>query len=68
MAKKKTVSMASKSAPQPAAKSPAPQPREISRQEIASRAYALWEQRGYRGGSPEADWLHAEQVLRSEHA
>jgi hypothetical protein len=34
-------------------------------QEIASRAYAYWEARGGQGGSPEEDWLRAEQDVRS---
>lgn len=33
--------------------------------EIAQLAYSYWEARGYQGGSPEQDWLHAEQELRS---
>lgn len=31
--------------------------------EIAKLAYSYWEARGYEGGSPEADWLRAEQEL-----
>lgn len=31
--------------------------------EIAALAYSFWEARGYQGGSPEADWLRAEQQL-----
>jgi hypothetical protein len=34
-------------------------------EEIAALAYALWEGRGYQGGSPEEDWLHAEEELRA---
>jgi hypothetical protein len=33
-------------------------------QEIASRAYGYWEARGGQGGSPEEDWLRAEQEVR----
>ena len=33
-------------------------------QEIAIRAYAYWEARGGQGGSPEEDWLRAEQDVR----
>ena len=33
-------------------------------QDLASLAYALWEQRGCPFGSPEADWLEAEKQLR----
>lgn len=31
--------------------------------EIAQLAYALWQQRGCPEGSPEVDWLNAEQQL-----
>ena len=31
--------------------------------EIALLAYSYWEARGYQGGSPEEDWLRAEQEL-----
>jgi len=30
----------------------------------ARLAYSYWAARGYQGGSPEADWLRAEQELR----
>ena len=36
--------------------------------EIALRAYSLWEQRGSPFGSPEEDWFRAEQEIRSEKA
>ena len=32
--------------------------------EIAALAYSYWEERGCQGGSPEDDWLRAEQQLR----
>jgi len=38
--------------------------RELSREEIARLAYSLWEARGCQGGSPDEDWLRAEQELR----
>jgi hypothetical protein len=38
--------------------------RELSHEEIARVAYAFWEARGGQGGSPEEDWLRAEQQLR----
>jgi hypothetical protein len=38
---------------------------EIEPSEIASLAYSYWESRGSQGGSPEADWLRAEQQLRA---
>jgi len=33
--------------------------------DIAALAYSYWEARGYQGGSPQADWLRAEQTLRT---
>jgi hypothetical protein len=39
-----------------------------SREEIASLAYSYWVDRGYQGGSPEQDWLRAEQELCSKYA
>jgi hypothetical protein len=35
-------------------------------EQIAHLAYSYWEARGYRGGSPEEDWLRAEQELRAQ--
>lgn len=37
---------------------------EINRDDIARLAYTFWEQRGCQGGSPEEDWLRAENELR----
>ena len=37
-----------------------------SREEIAMLAYSYWQARGCQGGSPEADWLHAEQELATK--
>jgi len=37
-----------------------------TREEIAIRAYLYAESRGFQGGSPEEDWLHAEQALLAE--
>ncbi len=36
-----------------------------SREDIAVLAYSYWEARGFQGGSPEEDWLRAEQEMRS---
>jgi hypothetical protein len=36
-------------------------------QAVASLAYSYWEARGCQGGSPEADWLRAEQELRATY-
>ena len=38
-------------------------PAESFQDAVARLAYAYWEARGYQGGSPEADWLRAEQEL-----
>ena len=38
------------------------EPRPLHEQ-IASLAYALWQERGYPEGSPEEDWFRAEQAL-----
>jgi hypothetical protein len=38
--------------------------RELSHEQIARLAYALWQARGCQGGSPEEDWLRAEEQLR----
>ena len=36
-----------------------------SHEDIAVLAYSYWDARGFQGGSPEEDWLRAEQELRS---
>jgi hypothetical protein len=36
-----------------------------SQDEIATLAYLFWEARGCQGGSPEEDWIRAEQELRT---
>ena len=37
---------------------------ELSPEAVAALAYSYWEARGTVGGSPEDDWLRAEQELR----
>jgi hypothetical protein len=37
-----------------------------SQEEIAALAYSYWEARGCQGGSPEEDWLRAEQEVRAK--
>jgi hypothetical protein len=39
-----------------------------SQKEIAALAYSYWEARGYRGGSPQEDWLQAERELRDRQS
>ena len=36
----------------------------LNTEEIAVRSYELWQERGCPFGSPEVDWLRAEQELR----
>jgi len=38
----------------------------VNEDEIATRAYELWHQRGCPIGSPELDWLQAEEELRKQ--
>ena len=38
---------------------------EIERDQIARLAYSYWEARGCQEGSPDEDWLRAEQQLRA---
>ena len=40
----------------------------LDHEEIARLAYAAWEARGYRHGSPEDDWFWAEEQLRKKQA
>jgi hypothetical protein len=39
---------------------------ESHRDAVARLAYSYWEARGYQGGSPEADWLRAEQEISAK--
>ena len=41
-------------------------PTESSQDAVARLAYLYWEARGCQGGSPEADWLRAEQELSAK--
>ena len=49
--------------PEVAAQAPRP-----SCEEIELLAYSYWEARGYQSGSPEEDWLRAEQELSARRA
>jgi hypothetical protein len=40
----------------------------ISRGEIERLAHSYWEARGCKGGSPEEDWLRAEEELKKRRA
>jgi Protein of unknown function (DUF2934) len=42
---------------------------EVDREEVAKLAYLYWEARGGQGGSPENDWIRAEEELKNrKHA
>ena len=41
---------------------------ELTNEAVANLAYSYWVARGCQGGSPEEDWLRAEQELRSATA
>lgn len=42
---------------------------ETDQDAVARLAYSYWAARGYKGGSPEEDWLRAEEEIRSgQHA
>ena len=49
----------------PAAKKAAAAPAGPSREEIARLAEKFWAERGWPIGSPEQDWLRAEQELKA---
>jgi DUF2934 family protein len=50
----------------PAESAAVPAPRPVSDEEIAMRAYALWESRGKPLGSPDEDWHNATQQIRGK--
>ena len=62
-----TTTRAKRSAPTAAAAAPATQSMQTAptSEQIASLAYSYWEARGFQGGSPEQDWLRAEQELKT---
>jgi hypothetical protein len=60
-----TVNTAAKSAA-PAAPAPVAPRREVTADQIAARAYVLWEQRGRPHGQDLETWLQAERQLKEE--
>lgn len=40
----------------------------VEQEETACLAYSYWEARGCQGGSPEEDWLRAEEELKARRA
>jgi hypothetical protein len=40
--------------------------REVTHEEISKLAHRFWAERGHQHGSPEQDWLRAEQELRGK--
>ena len=65
--KRSAAAGTSKAKPVKAKATPAPMiaRQDITPEEIAKLAYLLWESRGCAGGSPEEDWLKAEELLLS---
>ena len=45
---------------------PETQIQQVQQQDIANLAYTLWQQRGCPEGSPQQDWIEAEQRMRDE--
>jgi hypothetical protein len=45
------------------AEAPVPVSISITQDDIAQLAFSYFERRGYQGGSPEEDWLRAEEEL-----
>ena len=69
MAQKKMASKARKGSPEilstSVAETDARARQELTDEEIARRAYNLWENRGKPMGSPEEDWHRATEELRA---
>ena len=69
MAQKKTASKAKKGSPEilstNVAETAATLRSELNDEEIARRAYLLWENRGRPLGSPDEDWHKATEELRA---
>ena len=58
------VSSAPKAAPEVLAAAPA----DTFQEAVARLAHSYWEARGFVGGSPEEDWLRAEQELLASYS
>jgi hypothetical protein len=41
-------------------------PESLDKEAVAALAYSYWEARGYQPGSPEEDWIRAEQELANQ--
>ncbi len=54
--------------PAPAASPEISIPPQPTYEEVAKLAYSYWEARGYQGGTPEEDWLRAEEEIRARAA
>jgi hypothetical protein len=61
-----TAKTTAQKAPPKSMRADEPVARSVSDEEIALRAYALWEERGRPYGSPEEDWHNAITQLRGE--
>lgn len=68
MAQKKTASKAKKGSLEPLSSAAAKEPvsKALTDEEIAMKAYTLWEDRGKPFGSPDEDWHKAAELLRAE--
>jgi hypothetical protein len=49
-------------------KAPKPPASSISHEDVRRLAHSYWEARGRQGGSPEEDWLRAEEELQKRRA
>jgi hypothetical protein len=61
--KTEPVLAVSAAAAAPARRKTPPATKKAAQEEIAALAYSYYATRGYFGGSPEEDWLRAEQEL-----
>ena len=66
IAEPEVLAVAAAASAAPALVTPAALSAESYRDAVARLAYSYWAARGYQGGSPEADWLRAEQELSAK--